>query len=148
MASRVLVIEDDAANLELVAALLEEAGCDVLTAETGEAGIRLAMTERPALILMDLRLPDITGYEATRRLRSDPATAVVPVVALTAHAMQGEEARARAGGFDGYHAKPLEIHAFQETLRRFLPDVVVRQRVDSNRPQRGQGKTKGLASPG
>jgi putative two-component system response regulator len=118
---RVLVVEDNPVNLELVAALLEQAGCQILSVTTAGPGLRLAVAERPDLILMDLQLPDMTGYEATRRLKTDPATAAIPVVALTAQAMRGEEARAKEAGCDGFLMKPLDTQAFRETLRRFLP---------------------------
>ena len=121
MPPRVLVVEDDLVNLELVIALLEQEGCQVLTAESAEAALRLAGLERPHLILMDLQLPGMTGYEATQKLKADPATAAIPVVALTAQAMRGEEEKARAAGCDAYITKPLEAEVFRETLRRFLP---------------------------
>lgn len=121
MGARVLVIEDNAVNLELTVVLLEQAGCEVLTATSADAGLRLAAGERPDLILMDLHLPGMTGYEATGRLKADPATAAIPVVALTADAMRGTEARAKAAGCDGYLTKPLDIEALRETLRRLLP---------------------------
>lgn len=78
MAPRVLVVEDDALNSELVAALVEQSGCEVLTAGTGDAGLRLAERERPDLILMDVQLPGLTGYEVTRRLKANPATTGSP----------------------------------------------------------------------
>ena len=121
MGARVLVIEDNAVNLELTVVLLEQAGCEVLTATSADAGLRLAAGERPDLILMDLHLPGMTGYEATGRLKADPATTAIPVVALTADAMRGTEARAEAAGCDGYLTKPLDIEALRETLRRLLP---------------------------
>jgi len=121
MAPRVLVVEDSLVNLELVIALLEQEGCQVLTAESGEAALRLAGLERPDLILMDLQLPGMTGYEATQKLKADPATAAIPVVALTAQAMRGDEARGRQAGCDAYLTKPLEGRILRETLRRFLP---------------------------
>jgi two-component system cell cycle response regulator DivK len=117
----VLVVEDDPVNLELITALLEQTGCAILTAQDGEAGIALAMVERPDLILMDLHMPGVTGYEAARRLKADPATARIPIVAITAQAMRGDEAEARAAGCDGYLTKPLDGRAFLQTLRRFLP---------------------------
>lgn len=120
---RVLVVEDDSVNLELVTALLEGEGCHVLSAGTADQGLRLAATERPDLILMDIQLPGMTGYEATRRLKADPATASIPVVAVTAQAMRGEEARAHAAGCDAYLTKPLYTHALREALRRFLGDL-------------------------
>ncbi len=121
MRPRVLVVEDNAVSLELVLALLEVASCEVLTAETANAAVRLATAERPDLILMDVQLPDMTEYEAVKRLKTNPATAAIPVIALTAQAMPGEEARAQAAGCEGYLTKPLDTHIFLETLRRFLP---------------------------
>jgi CheY-like chemotaxis protein len=123
MAPCVLVVEDNPVNLELVAALLENEGCGVILAETADVSLRLAAAERPDLIVMDIQLPGMSGYDATRRLKADPATAGIPVVALTAHAMRGEEARAREAGFDAFLTKPVDTQAFRETLRRFLGDV-------------------------
>lgn len=120
MALRVLVVEDNAVNLELVAALLEEEGYQVLSASAAEAGLALALRERPDLILMDVQLPGMTGYEVTRRLKADPATAAIPVIALTAHAMRGEEGRAKEAGCDAYLTKPLDTQIFRDTLRRLL----------------------------
>ena len=98
MAPRVLVVEDNPVNLELLVALLEQEGCEVLVAETADAGLHLAKTARPALILMDVQLPGMTGYEATCHLKADPATATIPVIALPALAMRGEEERAKTAG--------------------------------------------------
>lgn len=116
----ILVVEDNAVNLELVVALLEEAGCEVLTAETGDAGLEIAQKVRPDLILMDVQLPGMTGYEVTRQLKANPATAAIPVIALTAQAMRGEEARAREAGCAAYVTKPLDTQTFREIMRRFL----------------------------
>ena len=120
-AARILVIEDDPTNLEVFAALLENEGCQILTAGSAELGLQLAAAERPDVILMDVLLPGMTGYEAARRLKADPATAAIPIVALTAQAMRGEEGRAKAAGCDAYLMKPVDAQAFRETLRRFLP---------------------------
>jgi two-component system, cell cycle response regulator DivK len=117
---RVLVVEDNPVNLELLTALLEEAGCQVLSAESAAAGLQLAAAERPVLILMDIQLPDMTGYEVTRWLKADPATAAIPVVAITAQAMRGDDAKARGAGCDAYLTKPLETQTFREILRRFI----------------------------
>jgi len=119
---RVLVVEDNAVNLELVVALLEQEGCEVLTAETADAALPLVATEHPDLILMDVQLPGMTGYEATRCLKADPATARIPVVALTAQAMRGDELRAVEAGCVAYLTKPLNARAFRDLLHRFLPD--------------------------
>ena len=121
MAPRILIVEDNPVNLELVVALLEAAGYEIVTAETARAGLGLAAAEQPDLILMDVQLPGVNGYEATRQLKADPATARIPVVALTAHAMSEEELRAREAGCSGYLAKPLSSQVLLETLRRFLP---------------------------
>jgi two-component system cell cycle response regulator DivK len=118
--ARVLVVEDNAINLELVVALLTQEGCEVLVAETADAALQLARTAQPELILMDVQLPGMTGYEATHHLKADPATAAIPVVALTAQAMRGDEARAVEAGCAAYLTKPLDARAFRDTLRRFL----------------------------
>ena len=117
---RVLIIEDNPVNLELVLEILEPEGYEFQTAETAEQGLRLVALGPPALILMDLHLPGMTGYEATRALKADPATATIPVVALTAQAMRGDEEQAREAGCDAYLTKPLDTQAFRETLRRLL----------------------------
>jgi two-component system cell cycle response regulator DivK len=103
-----------------VSTLLEQVGGQVLSAGTAEEGLRLAAIEPPDLILMDVELPGMTGYEATRRLKADPATAAIPVVILTAQAIREDEAKARATGCDGYLTKPVDTSVFRETLRRFL----------------------------
>ncbi|MGH7361010.1 MAG: response regulator [Candidatus Methylomirabilales bacterium] len=120
MAPRVLVVEDNPVNLELVTELLEQEGCQVLSAASAEAGLRLALAERPDLVLMDIQLSGISGYEATRQLKANPETAAIPVLALTSFAMRGDDRKAREAGCDGYMAKPLDTDAFRETLRRFL----------------------------
>ena len=121
MSLRVLVVEDNQVNLELVIEVLEQEGCQVLTTRSAEAGLRLAVAERPDLILMDFQLPGMTGYEATRRLKAHPATAAIPVVALTASAMRGDDLKALEAGCDAYLTKPLELRAFRDTLRHLLP---------------------------
>jgi putative two-component system response regulator len=118
----VLAIEDDPVNQEVVTAFLESEGCRILIAATAQEGLSLATAERPDLILMDVELPGMTGYDATRRLKADPATAGIPVVAFTAQAMRGEDEKAKAAGCDAYITKPLEPEVFRQTLRRFLSD--------------------------
>lgn len=117
---RILVVEDNAVNLELTTALLEVTGSAVLTVETGGEGLRLAIEAQPDLILLDVQLPDMSGYDATRRLKADPRTAWIPVMAFTALAMRGEEARAIAAGCDAYLTKPVDTKRFYETVRRLL----------------------------
>lgn len=120
MARRVLVVDDDPMSLELVSELLQQEGYQVLAAASGEVALRLTAAERPDLVLMDIHLPGMTGYEAIRRLKADPATAAMPVLILTASAMRGEDRKARVTGADGYLTKPLNARAFREALRRLL----------------------------
>lgn len=116
----VLVVEDNPVNLELAVALLEAEGCRVLTATTADEGIGLVAAQRPHLILMDIQLPGKTGYEATRQLKADPATAAIPIVALTAQAMTGDREKALAAGCDEYCTKPLDTGRFRALLHRHL----------------------------
>jgi two-component system, cell cycle response regulator DivK len=115
----ILIVEDVEYNRELLVQLLEDE-YETLTAADGAAGIESAARHRPDLILMDLSLPEVDGWEATRRLKARPETAAIPVIALTAHAMQGDEERARACGCDGYLTKPIDEDRLFETLARFL----------------------------
>ena len=117
----VLVIEDEPMNLELAVEVLELDGYSVRTATTAERGLELAALERPAVILMDLGLPGISGYEATQRLKADPVTAAIPVIALTAMVMKSDEFNARRAGCDAYLTKPLDGTTLCETVRRFIP---------------------------
>ena len=103
----ILVIEDNPTNMKLAVLLLEMAGHTVLGAADAEAGLALARDARPHLILMDIQLPGMDGLEATALLKRDVATRAIPVIALTALAMKGDEARIRAAGCDGYMAKPM-----------------------------------------
>jgi len=108
----VLVVEDNPANMTLAVFLLESAGHTVINATDAEAGLTLARDEQPHLILMDIQLPGMDGLEATRLLKQDDATRGIPVIALTALAMKGDEERIRAAGCDGYIAKPLAYKDF------------------------------------
>jgi two-component system cell cycle response regulator DivK len=117
---RILVVEDNPANLKLVAFLLEEAGYSVLTATDAAVAIELAGTEVPDLVLMDVQLPGMDGLEATRRLKSGANPRHIPVVALTAFAMKGDEDRIRAAGCDGYIPKPIRYQSFLEEVGRFV----------------------------
>ena len=111
----ILIVEDNPANLKLAATVLEKAGHAVLSAEDGEKGLVLARERLPDLVLMDIQMPGIDGLEATRRLRADPATAGLKIVALTALAMKGDEERILEAGCDGYIAKPFR---YQDLLDR------------------------------
>jgi two-component system cell cycle response regulator DivK len=114
--AKVLIIEDNHANMTLAVFLLQSAGHTVLTATDAEAGLKLARDERPNLILMDIQLPGMDGLEATALLKRDEATRAIPVIALTALAMKGDEERIRAAGCDGYIAKPLAYRDFLATI--------------------------------
>jgi two-component system, cell cycle response regulator DivK len=106
--ARVLLVEDHPLNRELAEAVLADAGYEVLIASDGEAGLAAAYSTHPDLILMDIELPGLDGLEATRRLKADATTRAIPVLALTAYAMRGDEERARAAGCDGYLTKPID----------------------------------------
>jgi len=116
----VLVVEDNPVNQELMVALLEGEGCRAVTASSAEEGMRLARGERPRLILMDVQLPGRTGYEIARQLKTDPDTAAIPIVAVTAQAMQGDRERALAAGCDDYLTKPLDTAQFRAVLHRYV----------------------------
>jgi CheY-like chemotaxis protein len=116
---RILIVEDVEYNRDLLVQLLEDE-YEILTAADGAAGIEVAARHRPDLILMDLSLPEVDGWEATRRLKASPETAAIPVIALTAHAMQGDEERARACGCDDYLTKPIDEDQLFATLARLL----------------------------
>ncbi|GAC1483375.1 MAG: response regulator [Gemmatimonadaceae bacterium] len=116
----VLVVEDNLANLELATFLLQSAGHVVLTAKDAEAALMLARGEHPDLILMDIQLPGMDGLEATALLKRDEATRNIPVIAITALAMKGDEERIRAAGCDGYISKPLAYKNFLATISAVL----------------------------
>jgi len=120
MTTRILVVEDNPKNLKLVRDVLEFSGYEVIAATTGEDGVRLAGAERPHLILMDLQLPGIDGAEALRRIRGASQGRDVPVVAVTAFAMDEDRSRAFASGFDGYLEKPINVRRFPDQVRSFL----------------------------
>ncbi len=116
----ILVVEDNDKNLKLVRDLLQLRGYQVLEGRTAEQGLRLAVERKPSLILMDIQLPDLDGVSALERLRVDPAMATIPVVALTAFAMNQDRVRFLAAGFDGYLAKPIDIRALADQVRAFI----------------------------
>jgi CheY-like chemotaxis protein len=116
---KILIVEDVEYNRDLLVQLLEDE-YEILTAADGAAGIEAAARERPDLILMDLSLPGVDGWEATRRLKAQTATEAIPVIALTAHAMQGDEERARACGCDDYLTKPIDEDQLFATVARLL----------------------------
>ncbi|MHB8838675.1 MAG: response regulator [Gemmatimonadaceae bacterium] len=120
MKLRVLVIEDTPLNLELITEVLEHAGHTVLAATSATAGLTLAKTAAPDVVLMDIRLPDVDGYEATRRIRHDPALRGITVIALTAQAMRGDEEAALAAGCDAYISKPINVRTITAEIERIV----------------------------
>lgn len=120
--STILLVEDTLANRALAVKLLKAAGHDVIEATDGLAGIVEAQAKQPDLVLMDLSLPGLDGWEALRRLRADGRTRDLRIVALTAHAMAGARDAALTAGFDGYLSKPIDALTFAETVSSFLRD--------------------------
>jgi CheY-like chemotaxis protein len=116
----ILLVEDDAPSRELATELLEGAGYTVIPVTTAEAALESARAERPDLIVMDIGLPGMDGLAAARVLRGDPATRAIALLALTALAMPGDEARARRAGFDDYLTKPVDARVLLNTVRRLL----------------------------
>ena len=119
-ARTILIIEDNPLNLELASDLLEVAGYIVLRADAAEEGLQIARASKPDLVLMDVSLPGMDGLAATAALKKDPATARIPVVALTAHAMKGDEEKAMCAGCAGYLTKPIDTRAFTSIIAGYL----------------------------
>jgi two-component system cell cycle response regulator DivK len=118
----VLVVEDNDTSMKLFREVLQATGYTALEASSGEEALALAAESTPALILMDIQLPDIDGIEALRRLREDERTAHIPVLALTAQAMKGDRERFLAAGFDGYLSKPVDVPEFMATVQRYCQE--------------------------
>ena len=118
--SLILIVEDNDKNLKLVRDVLQVKGYDTIEAGTAEDGIRLAGERHPDLILMDIQLPGMSGIDALRVLRANPATAAIPVIAVTASVMQQDRSQITEAGFDGYIAKPLDLKPFLESVRAML----------------------------
>ena len=116
----ILIVEDNERNRKLVRDVLQFKGYQTIEVETGEESLRLARERRPALILMDIRLPGIDGIEALRRLRGDPATQGIPVMAMTASIMTAGPEEMLAAGFDGYQSKPLQVTEFLASVEQLL----------------------------
>jgi two-component system cell cycle response regulator DivK len=116
----ILIVEDNERNRKLVRDVLQFKGYQTIEVETGEESLRLAAVRGPALILMDIRLPGIDGIEALRRLRADPATHGIPVMAMTASIMTAGPEEMRAAGFDGYQSKPLHVAEFLAAVEQLL----------------------------
>jgi len=118
---RLLYVEDNDDNVYMLTMRFELAGgFEVLVAENGEVGCAMALAEQPDLIVMDLDLPVVNGWEAARRLKADPATAAIPVIALTAHVMSGEREKALAAGCDDFDTKPVDFERLRQKIDRLL----------------------------
>jgi two-component system cell cycle response regulator DivK len=121
MSQRILIVEDQDDNRAILRDLLGAAGFELIEATTGEEGVELAERERPALILMDIQLPVIDGYEATRRIKGKAALKPIPIIAVTSYALSGDEAKARAAGCDAYVSKPFSPRQLLAKVRELLP---------------------------
>ena len=119
----ILIVEDNDKNMKLARDILQAKGYATLEAVTREDGVRLAKEQRPALVLMDIQLPGINGIEALRQLRADPATASIPVIAVTASVMASDRRQITDAGFDGYVAKPINLKEFLDAVRRGLNET-------------------------
>ena len=117
---KILVVEDNAFNRDLIQRFLEPEGFEVVVAHDGADGLARAISDRPDLVLMDMSLPVVDGWEATRRMKANPATARIPVIALTAHAMIGDREKALDAGCDDYDTKPIDIERLLAKIHALL----------------------------
>jgi len=120
MSQRILVVEDHEDNRQILRDLLSAAGYEMIEAHDGEQALE-KVAVRPDLILMDIQLPGIDGYEVTRRIKADPALAAIPIIAVTSYALTGDDAKARAAGCDDYVAKPFSPRQLLAKIREYLP---------------------------
>ncbi|KTD43132.1 response regulator [Legionella parisiensis] len=120
MTIKILIVEDNELNLDMLSRRLQRKGYEIISAVDGEKGVDMARTENPDLILMDLSLPVLDGYDATRQLKSDPKTNAIPIIALTAHAMVGDREKAVDAGCDDYEVKPIDLPRLLEKIERLV----------------------------
>jgi two-component system, cell cycle response regulator DivK len=120
MSKKILVVEDTEDNRQILRDLLSAAGYDMIEAHDGAEGVARASEHRPDLILMDIQMPVMDGYEATRRIKADPALKSIPVIAVTSYALSGDEDKARAAGCDGYVAKPFSPRQMLAKVREII----------------------------
>ena len=121
MTKRILVIEDQEDNRRILRDLLSSVGYELIEAENGEDGVAAAAAARPDLILMDIQLPLLDGYEATRRIKAQSALSAIPIIAVTSYALSGDEDKARAAGCEGYVTKPFSSRELLAKIREYLP---------------------------
>ena len=121
MTMRILVVEDQEDNRTIVRDLLSSVGYEVIEATTGDEGVSMAKTETPDLILMDIQLPGIDGYEAARRIKAEPSNQHIPIIAVTSYALSGDENKAIEAGCDAYFAKPFSPRKLLDKIREFVP---------------------------
>jgi two-component system cell cycle response regulator DivK len=120
MSKRILVVEDQEDNRRIVRDLLTSAGFEMIEAEDGEKGVAAALSERPDLILMDMQLPVLDGYEATRRIKANPGLKAIPIIAVTSYALSGDEAKVRGAGCDDYVPKPYSPRELLAKIKELL----------------------------
>jgi CheY-like chemotaxis protein len=118
---KILLVEDNEMNRDMLCRRLNRRGFEVVAAEDGEKGVEMARSESPDVILMDMSLPVIDGWEATRRIKADDETREIPIIALTAHAMAGDKEKTLAAGCDDYDTKPIELSRLLEKISAILP---------------------------
>ena len=123
MKQRILVVEDTEDNRQIIRDLLTSFGYELIEAADGAQGVALAESQHPDLILMDIQLPVMDGYEATRRIRAIPELAHIPIIAVTSYALSGDETKTREAGCDGYVAKPFSPSQLLAKVREFLPEA-------------------------
>ena len=121
MSKRILVVEDQEDNRRILHDLLTSVGYELIEAVTGDEGVTMAETHRPDLILMDIQLPGLDGYEATRRIKANPALRPIPIIAVTSFALSGDDIKAYEAGFDGYVTKPYSPRQLLAKIREYLP---------------------------
>ena len=119
--AKILLVEDNELNRDMLSRRLQKKGYEVAIAIDGAQGVQMARTESPDLILMDMSLPEIDGWEATRQIKNADETRTIPIIALTAHAMAGDREKAMAAGADDYDTKPIELPRLLEKIQIFLP---------------------------
>jgi len=120
MAKKVMIVEDNELNMKLFRDLVEVSGYETVQTRSGLNALELARSHKPDLILMDIQLPEISGLDVTRQLKADEELRTIPVIAVTAFAMKGDEERIRQGGCEDYMSKPISVPLFLETIKRFL----------------------------